>query len=71
MKQNEAEQCGRNKKANAKKKSNHIFFTSALDARCLLDVFDVLTKWMTEANIVIDLNECSPRLPWLFPKRSR
>jgi hypothetical protein len=43
----------------------------ALDARCLIDVFEVLKKWMTEGNIVVDLNECSPRLPWLFPKRSR
>ncbi|CAB3998303.1 exonuclease mut-7 homolog, partial [Paramuricea clavata] len=43
---------------------------AALDARCLIDVFEVLKKWMIEGNIVVDLNECSPRLPWLFPKRS-
>ena len=44
---------------------------AALDARCLIDVFGVLKKWMNEENIAIDLKECSPRLPWLFPKRSR
>ncbi|XP_028395062.1 exonuclease mut-7 homolog [Dendronephthya gigantea] len=44
---------------------------AALDARCLIDVFDVLKKWMRDENIVVNLDECNPRLPWLFPKRSR
>ncbi|XP_046844991.1 exonuclease mut-7 homolog isoform X2 [Xenia sp. Carnegie-2017] len=44
---------------------------AALDARCLIDVYDVLTTWMQEENVTVDLEECTPNLPWLFPKRNR
>ena len=46
------------------------FFSLALDAHCLLEVYDVLKEWMLESRLRVNM-EPALVLSWLQPKKEK